>query len=102
LYKIHPSVYWLFAIQSGALAVSAIPTYFLALQAGLKASQAVAIVVAYLLYPVVYNSDLADFHPDTIAVPALLSAVLAARKKKTLWFKYSSRINYRTYALTGS
>ncbi len=86
LYKIYPSVYWLFGIQSGALALGAIPTYFLALQAGLKESQAVAIVVAYLLYPVVYNSDLADFHPDTIAVPALLSAVLAARNKKTLWF----------------
>ncbi|WP_154655866.1 DUF2079 domain-containing protein [Fortiea contorta] len=86
LYKIYPSVYWLFVIQSGALALGALPTYLLALQAGLKESQAVAMVVVYLLYPVVYNSNLCDFHPDTIAVPALLTAVLAARSRKLVWF----------------
>ena len=86
LYKIYPSVYWLFAVQSAALALGALPTYFLALQAGLKESQAVAMVAVYLLYPVVYNSNLCDFHPDTIAVPALLTAVLAARSRKIVWF----------------
>lgn len=86
LYKIYPSVYWLFIVQATALALGAIPTYFLALQAGLKKSLAIAIVVVYLLYPVVYNSNLCDFHPDTIAVSALLTAVLAARTKKIVWF----------------
>ncbi len=86
LYKIYPSVYWLFAIQSAALALGAIPTYLLALQAGLKESQAVAMVAVYLLYPVIYNSNLADFHPDAIALPALLTAILAARSKKVVWF----------------
>jgi uncharacterized membrane protein len=89
LYKIYPSVYWLFAVQSGALALGALPTYFLSLQAGLKESQAVAMVAVYLLYPVVYNSNLCDFHPDTIAVPALLTAVFAARAKKIVWFSVS-------------
>lgn len=89
LYKIYPSVYWLFAIQSGALALGALPTYFLALQAGLKESQAVAMVAVYLLYPVVYNSNLCDFHPDAIAAPALLTAVLAARSRKIAWFGVS-------------
>jgi uncharacterized membrane protein len=86
LYKIYPSVYWLFAVQSFALALGALPTYYLALQAGLKKSQAVAMMAVYLLYPVVYNSNLCDFHPDVIAVPALLTAVLAARAKKIVWF----------------
>ncbi|AFY33330.1 DUF2079 domain-containing protein [Calothrix sp. PCC 7507] len=86
LYKIYPSVYWLFAIQSGALALGALPTYLLALQAGLKESQAVAMVAVYLLYPVVYNSNLCDFHPDAIAVLALLTAVFAARSRKLAWF----------------
>ncbi|MEA5576892.1 DUF2079 domain-containing protein [Anabaena sp. UHCC 0451] len=86
LYKIYPTVYWLFVVQSLALASGAIPTYFLALQAGLKESQATAMVAVYLLYPVVYNSNLCDFHPDTLAVPALLTAVLAARNKKIVWF----------------
>ncbi|MBN3926500.1 DUF2079 domain-containing protein [Nostoc sp. NMS4] len=86
LYKIYPSVYWLFAVQSIALALGALPTYYLALQAGLKENLAVAIVAVYLMYPVVYNSNLCDFHPDTIAVPALLTAVLAARSRKIALF----------------
>jgi uncharacterized membrane protein len=86
LYKIYPHVYWLFAVQSIALSLGAFPTYLLAIQAGLKENQAIAIVIVYLLYPVVYNSNLCDFHPDTIAVPAILTAVLAARKGKLIWF----------------
>ncbi|MEH1986421.1 DUF2079 domain-containing protein [Nostoc sp.] len=86
LYKIYPSVYWLFAVQSIALALGTLPTYFLALQAGLKENLAVAMVAVYLMYPVIYNSNLCDFHPDTIAVPALLTAVLAARSRKIAWF----------------
>ncbi|MFM6009685.1 MAG: DUF2079 domain-containing protein [Dolichospermum sp.] len=86
LYKIYPTVYWLFLVQSLALTLGVIPTYFLAIQAGLKPSQATTIVAVYLLYPVVYNSNLCDFHPDTIAVPAILTAVLAARNKKIVWF----------------
>ncbi|MDZ7959378.1 MAG: DUF2079 domain-containing protein [Aulosira sp. DedQUE10] len=86
LYKIYPSVYWLFAVQSFALALGALPTYLLALQAGLQKSQAVVMMAVYLLYPVVYNSNLCDFHPDVIAVPALLTAVLAARLKRIAWF----------------
>ncbi|MBD1216998.1 MAG: DUF2079 domain-containing protein [Aphanizomenon flos-aquae Clear-A1] len=86
LYKIYPHVYWLFAVQSIALSLGAFPTYLLAIQAGLKENQAIAIVIVYLLYPVLYNSNLCDFHPDTIAVPAILTAVLAVRKGKLIWF----------------
>lgn len=89
LYKIYPSVYWLFAVQSFALALGGLPTYLLAIQAGLKKSQALVMVGVYLLYPVIYNSNLCDFHPDVIAVPALLTAVLAARSRKTAWLIFS-------------
>ena len=85
-YKIYPSVYWLFIVQSLALALGALPTWYLAIQAGLKESQAMAIATAYLLYPVVYNANLFDFHPEVIAVPLLLSAVLAARLENIAWF----------------
>lgn len=85
-YKIYPSVYWLFIVQSLALALGALPTWYLAIQAGLKESQAMAIVTAYLLYPVVFNGNLFDFHPEVIAVPLLLSAVLAARLENIAWF----------------
>ena len=92
LYKIYPHVYWLFAVQSIALSLGAFPTYLLAIQAGSKENQAIAIVIVYLLYPVLYNSNLCDFHPDTIAVPAILTAVLAARKGKLIWFCISVMI----------
>jgi len=85
-YKIYPSVYWLFIVQSLALALGALPTWYLAIQAGLKESQAIAVATAYLLYPVVFNGNLFDFHPEVIAVPLLLSAVLAARLENIAWF----------------
>jgi len=89
LYKIYPSVYWLFAVQAIALALGALPTWYLARQAGLKESQALTISTVYLLYPLVFNVNLFDFHPEVIAVPALLSAVLAMRNKQIVWFCFS-------------
>jgi uncharacterized membrane protein len=89
LYKIYPTVYWLFIVQSVSLAVGAIPTWYLALQAGLKKSQAVAIAAVYLLYPLVFNANLFDFHPEVIALPLFLAAVLFARQGKTIWFSIS-------------
>ncbi len=78
LYKIYPSVHWLFAVQATALAVGALLASRIARQAGLVAHQAVAIA-AYLLYPLIFNINLYDFHPEAIALPALLGAILAAR-----------------------
>lgn len=86
LYKIYPTVYWLFVVQAVALGIAALPIWYLSLQAGLKASQAIAVVVAYLLYPLVFNANLFDFHPEVIAVPLLLCAVLAARSGRVWWF----------------
>ncbi len=85
-YKIYPSVYWLFLIQAIALSFGALPTYGLAIQAGLKENQAISVAIAYLLYPLVSNVNLYDFHPEVIALPALLAAILAARLGKTTWF----------------
>ncbi|BBD62459.1 hypothetical protein NIES2109_53030 [Nostoc sp. HK-01] len=86
LYKIYPSVYWLFAVQAIALALGALPTWMLARQAGLKDSQTIAMAAVYLLYPLVFNVNLFDFHPEVIALPLILAAVLAARLKQIGWF----------------
>lgn len=86
LYKIYPDVHWLLAVQAVALAMGALPTWYLARQAGLKNAQAVAIVMAYLLYPVIFNANLFEFHPEVMAVPVLLGAVLAARLDRMIWF----------------
>jgi uncharacterized membrane protein len=86
LYKIYPSVYWLFALQAAALALGALPTWYLARQANLTPQQSIAMAAVYLLYPVVFNVNLFDFHPEAIALPILLAAVWFARQGKTAWF----------------
>ncbi len=86
LYKIYPSVYWLFAVQALVLSLGALPTWHLSRQAGLQESQASAMSLVYLLYPVVFNVNLFDFHPEVIALPALLTAVWCARGKRFWWF----------------
>ena len=86
LYKVYPDVHMLFVVQAVLLALGALPTWHLAREAGLKEAQATAIAVVYLLYPLVFNINLFDFHLDAIAVPAILWAVLAARRGQTAWF----------------
>jgi len=86
LYWIYPNVHWLFVVQAVVLAVGAVPTWYLARQAGLTSSQSLAIGVAYLLYPLIFNINLFDFHPDIFAPAALLWAVLFARQNRPFWF----------------
>lgn len=86
LYKIYPNVHWLFLVQSTALALGALPIWHLACLASLREGQAIALAAVYLLYPVIFNANLFDFHPEVMAVPALLAAVLAARLGRVGWF----------------
>ncbi len=85
-YKIYPSVYWLFAVQAIALALGALPTYHLARQAGLQGSLATTLAAVYLLYPLIFNLNLFDFHPEVMALPLILTAVWAARQNKVWGF----------------
>lgn len=86
LYAIYPDVHWLLLVQAWCLALGAWPTWSLAKLAGLNQGQAMAIVVSYLLYPVVFNVNLFDFHPEVMALPAILAAILAARLKYIFGF----------------
>ena len=84
LYVIYPSVYWLLAVQAIALASGAVPLYALSRASGLSVSYARAIAVCYVLYPAIFNINFyTEFRPETIAVPALLWAVLAAKKRNS-------------------
>lgn len=85
-YKIYPDVHWLFLVQAIALSLGAWPTWSLARLSGLNREQSGAIAFIYLLYPVVFNVNLFDFHPEVIALPAILAAILAARLNKLVWF----------------
>lgn len=86
LYRIYPDAHWLFAVQAGALAVAAVPVWGIARHAGLSEREGVAVVAVYLLHPLVFNANLFDFHPEVMAVPALLGAILAARQRRAGWF----------------
>ena len=86
LYKIYPDVHWLLLVQAVALSLGAWPSWSLARLAGLNQEQSRAIAFIYLLYPVVFNINLFDFHPEVIALPAILAAILAARLNKIVWF----------------
>ncbi len=85
-YKIYPDVHWLFAVQAIALSLGTLPTFYLARYAGLKEFQSIALASSYILYPLIFNVNLFDFHPEVIALPALLSAILAAQLNQVSWF----------------
>ena len=86
LYWIYPSVYWLFAVQAVFLALGALPTWMLARQAGLSRSLSQAMVAAYLFYPLVFNLNLFDFHPEVMALAAFLLAIWTARSQQNIGF----------------
>ncbi|MGK7938590.1 MAG: DUF2079 domain-containing protein [Crocosphaera sp.] len=81
-YVISPNVHWLFFVQAIALSLSIFPLYLLSKQAGLKDNLAFIIVSVYLLYPLIFNVNLFDFHSEVIALPTIFWAVLAARSNK--------------------
>ncbi|MBD2488952.1 DUF2079 domain-containing protein [Aulosira sp. FACHB-615] len=82
LYKIYPDVHWLFAVQSVVLSSGALPIALLGKQAGLKKEISLAVAIAYLLYPLLFNINLYDFHLDVIIPSAILWATWAARNRK--------------------
>ncbi|EAZ94363.1 DUF2079 domain-containing protein [Crocosphaera chwakensis] len=77
-YKIYSSVYWLLLIQAFALSLGALPIYYLSQYYGLTQSKSLTLSLVYLLYPLIFNINLFDFHPDVIAVCSLFWAILAA------------------------
>ncbi|HAC64385.1 MAG TPA: hypothetical protein DCF68_12800 [Cyanothece sp. UBA12306] len=86
LYKIYPSVYWLFFLQAITLSLGALPVYQLAKQAKLSSKLSQAISLCYLLYPLIFNINLFDFHPEVMTMPAFFWAVLAVRHNNILGF----------------
>jgi uncharacterized membrane protein len=85
-YRIYPDVHWLLAIQAIALSLGTVPSFALAQQAGLNQSHSRAIALMYLLYPLIFNLNLFDFHPEVIALPLLITAIWAARARRLVVF----------------
>ncbi|TVQ10573.1 MAG: DUF2079 domain-containing protein [Leptolyngbya sp. DLM2.Bin27] len=92
IYRIYADVHWLLAIQALSLAIALWPLLALCRQAGLTQHQSWTVGIAYLLYPLVFNINLFDFHPEVMAVPLIFAAVLAARGERPLGFAIATTL----------
>ncbi len=89
IYKILPTVNWLFLTQALALSFTAVPLWRLSLQAKLNRQLCWLICLIWWLQPVVFNVNLFDFHPEVWAMPALAYSYLMLRKGNILaWFLF--------------
>ncbi len=93
IYPISLLVRWLpitptlLLLQSAALALGMVPIWRLARRrAELKVGAATAVIFAYAVYAAVHNANLSDFHPETLALPALLGAVYFGLGQKWIPF----------------
>lgn len=85
-YFIFPSIYWLFIIQAFALSIALIPIWHLVKSTDLTDSKARSICLIYLLYPLIFNVNLFDFHPEVIAIPLFFTALLSVKLDKIYGF----------------
>ena len=86
-YGLLPGVHWLLASQAIALSFTAIPIWWLGQQAGLTPKHCWLACALWWLQPVVLNTTLFDFHPETWVMPAFALALWAERAEKPrLWF----------------
>ncbi|MYG64436.1 MAG: DUF2079 domain-containing protein [Synechococcus sp. SB0669_bin_7] len=87
LYRLAPSVQWLFFTQALGLILTAWPLWHLGAQAGLKPREQWLICGLWWLQPVVFNTSfVVDFRPETWAMPLLALAIWANRaEQRWLW-----------------
>lgn len=87
LYAIHADPGILLIFQTIVLAAGA-PAVFLLTRRYLPAWPLLATVmaVAYLLSPALLGINIFDFHPDSLATPLLLYALLALAYRRYIWF----------------
>lgn len=87
LADVFPTAITLLVVQSGALALGVVPLWRIARQvANLRVGSTMVIVIAYGGYAAVHAVNLAGFHLEAIALPALLAAVHNGLREK--WIRY--------------
>jgi uncharacterized membrane protein len=82
LYALLPSLQWLLALQALSLAFTAVPLWILAQDAGLPPRLRWTVCGLWWLQPVVFNTNLFDFHPEVLAMPLLAALVIAGRRQR--------------------
>jgi hypothetical protein len=74
---------YLVVLQAAALAAAVVPIWRLCRTVcSLRAGAAVAAVIAYGLYPPLHQLNLADFHPEALAVPLLIGGAYAGFRRR--------------------
>lgn len=74
-------------VQALAISVTILPLWRLARdRAHLRAGASLVVIVAYALAPTLHRASLTPFHPELVALPALLWAYLHACR--TAWIRY--------------
>lgn len=86
VYLVHPGPESLLVLQTGALAVGAVPVFLLARDQLNSIALGVVFALAYLLYPTLQAMNLYEFHPVALAPPLLLAAFLFASRAQDLPF----------------
>jgi len=84
LYALLPTLQWLLALQALSLAFTAVPLWILARDAGLAPGLRWTVCGLWWLQPVVFNTNLFDFHPEVLGMPLLAILVIAARRQR-IW-----------------
>ncbi len=82
-----PGAPLLLLLQSAALALGVVPLWRIArtvLELGVET--ALTISIAYGFQPQLHNLNLAEFHPETLALPALMWAYLSSQREQWLRF----------------
>lgn len=83
LYRVIPSPYGLFLLQSLGLSLAVIPLWLICKKENLSDKKSQVIIFCYLLYPVIFNINLFDFHTDVFA-PGLLFTTIWASYRRNL------------------
>lgn len=87
LTKVFPANATLLVLQSAALAVALVPLWRIARSIGnLRIGATTALAFGYSVFAAVHNLNVADFHIETFALPALLAAVLQGLRQR--WVTY--------------
>lgn len=82
-----PSITFLFVLQGMALASGVFPLAKMARQNFLSRRATAVSLFVFLLYPIIFNTAIFDFHPEVFAVPLLLEAlvILADSHSRAPW-----------------
>ncbi|MFQ5897126.1 MAG: DUF2079 domain-containing protein [Candidatus Methylomirabilia bacterium] len=89
LFALFPGAVCLLIAQSAALALGAPVVFALARRWLGDDRKALALAGLYLLNPSVHGINLKDFHPQALAIPLLLAAILAFESHRPVWFMFS-------------